>query len=127
VDDSRSVVRFDAELSAARRSQRNLMVAAVGVNVVAFVVLAVPALVVMDVPNGTGIFAFLGVVAAVQTGISYGIWRAVRNAYRRTVSRVQLRLEQLLDELEQGGMQAPPSMLGQVANALLGPPGRPRG
>jgi hypothetical protein len=122
VDANRSVVRFDVELSRVRRGMRTAtLVGGVGVNALLFTAIAVPIMVVAaGSPNAGALHALVGAAAVVQTGIGYGIWRAIRTSYQRTVARVQLRLEQLLDELEQGGMQAPPSVMGQVANALLG-------
>jgi len=122
VDDARSVVRFDVELSGARRNGRNMMLGlGVGLNALLFATLAVPVLFLASgSPNAAGMLTGLATVGAVQVGAGYGIFRAVRNSYRRTVARVQLRAEQLLDELEHGGMQAPPSVLGQMTKALLG-------
>lgn len=122
VDAGRTVVRFDAELSGARRRKRTLMLAAgVGANAALFLAIALPILVVsVGSPTAGPLRGLVGAAAIVQTAIGYGVWRSIRTAYQRTVARAQLRLEQLLDELEQGGMQAPPSMIGQVANALLG-------
>jgi hypothetical protein len=122
VDEGRSVVRFDVELSRIRRNQRNLMLGlGVGLNAALFVTLSIPVLFIASgSPNAAGMTAGLGVLAAVQTGVGFGIWRSIRNGYQRTVSRVKLRLEQMLDELEHGGMNAPPSVLGQVTQALLG-------
>ncbi len=122
IDDTRSVVRFDVELSGMRRTQRNLMLG-VGVllNGLVFATVSVPVLFLASGnPNASGLQVGLVALGAVQTGVGYAIWRALRNGYRRAVSRVQLRVEQLLDDLEQGGMQPPPSVMGQVANALLG-------
>ncbi len=122
VDATRSVVRFDVELSRVRRRLRTAtLVGGTGVNAVLFLAIAVPILVVAaGSPNAGALHGLVGAIAVVQGAIGYGIWRSIRTSYQRTVGRVQLRLEQLLDELEQGGMQAPPSMIGQVANALLG-------
>lgn len=129
IDESKSVVRFDVELSAARRSQRNLALGlAVGVNALVFGTLSTVAMVAAsNATNPAGIITGLGVLGAVQLGAGYGVWRAIKGAYQRTLSRVRLRTEQLLDELEHGGMKAPDSVLGQVTKALLGSvPNRPR-
>ncbi len=122
VDDTRSVVRFDVEMSGARRAQRNLMLGlGVGLNALVFLTVAIPVLfLVSGSPNAAGLAGGLGALAAVQMVAGYGVWRAVRSAYQRTLARVRLRTEQLLDDLEQGGMEAPPSMLGQVTKAILG-------
>ena len=122
VDTARSVVRFDVELSSRRRSPRNVMLAiGVGLNTAAFLAVSVPVLfLAYGSPNGAGLVSGLGVLAVAQAGIGYGLWRALRTGYRRTVARVQLRVEQMLDDLEHGGMQAEPSLVKQVTKALLG-------
>ena len=122
VDTARSVVRFDVELSSRRRTQRNVMLAiGVGLNTAAFLAVSVPVLfLAYGSPNGAGLVSGLGVLAVAQAGIGYGLWRALRTGYRRTVARVQLRVEQMLDDLEHGGMQAEPSLVKQVTKALLG-------
>ena len=122
IDENKSVVRFDVELSAARRAQRNLALGlVVGVNALVFGTLSVATMVAAsNATNPAGIIAGLGVVGAVQAAAGYGVWRAIKGAYERTLSRVRLRTEQLLDELEHGGMKAPDSVLGQVTKALLG-------
>ena len=122
IDENKSVVRFDVELSAARRAQRNLALGlVVGVNALVFGTLSVATMVAAsNATNPAGIIAGLGVVGAVQAAAGYGVWRAIKGAYAQTLSRVRLRTEQLLDELEHGGMKAPDSVLGQVTKALLG-------
>ncbi len=122
VDVTRSVVRFDVELTSLRRTQRNLMLA-VGVvlNGLVFVGIAVPVLFLASgSPTSAGLMSGLAVVGAAQAGLGYAFWRALRNGYRRTVARVQLRVEQLLDDLEQGAVRPPPSLAKVVTNALLG-------
>lgn len=122
VDEARSVVRFDVELSGLRRTQRNLAVAlGVVANAAAFAAVSVPVLFIASgSPNEAGMLTGLGVLGAAQAGAGFALWRGLRNSYRRTVARVQLRVEQMLDELESGGMQQPPSLLKQVRGALLG-------
>ena len=122
VDESRTVVRFDVELNGLRRSQRNL---AIGLGVVAnglaFATVSIPVMfLAAGSPNEAAMLGSVGALGAVQAGIGYAIWRGLKNSYRRTVGRVQLRVEQMLDELEGGGMQSPPSLLTQVRGALLG-------
>ena len=122
VDDARSVVRFDVELSGLRRSQRNLAIAlGVVANAAAFVLVSTPILFIASgSPNEFAIGSSVAVLGAAQAGVGYALWRGLRNSYRRTLARVQLRVEQMLDELEDGGMQSPPSLLKQVRGALLG-------
>jgi hypothetical protein len=122
VDEARTVVRFDVELNGLRRSQRNL---AIGLGVVAnglaFATVSVPVLfLAAGSPNEAVLLGGVSALGAMQAGVGYAIWRGLKNSYRRTVGRVQLRVEQMLDELEGGGMQSPPSLLKQVRGALLG-------
>jgi len=121
IDETRSIVRFDVEMNRLRRSQRLLaLLLGVGLNAFVFVGIAVPTLVIASgSENGGALRGALAAVAAVQVAAGYGVWRSVRASYQRTLSRVRLRLEQLLDEVERGDMKAPPSVLGQVASALL--------
>lgn len=130
IDDTKSVVRLDVELSGVRRAQRNVALGlVVGVNALVFGTLSTVAMVAAsNATNPAGVLTGLGILGAVQVAAGYGVWRAIRGAYQRSVSRVRLRTEQLLDELEQGGMKAPDSVLGQVTKALLGAvPTRPSG
>ncbi len=121
VDDAKSVVRFDVELSGVRRAQRNAALAVVvGVNAVTFGVLStVLTVIASNSANPGGFTAAIGALAVVQVAGGYGLWRAIKGSFKRTVARVQLRVDQLLDDLEQGAMQPPPSVIGQVTNALL--------
>ena len=122
VDEGRSVVRFDVELSALRKSQRNMAVGlGVVLNAVVFAMWSAPVLLITaGSPNGAAVVAGVAAVGAAQVGAGFGIWRAFRNSYRKTLSRVQLRVDQMLDELESGGLKPPPSLLTQVRGALLG-------
>jgi hypothetical protein len=122
VDEARSVVRFDVELSGLRRSQRNLAIGlGVVANAAAFATVSVPVLFIASgSPNEGALMGGLAALGALQAGAGYAIWRGLKNSYRRTVARVQLRVEQMLDELEGGGMRETPSLLQQVRGALLG-------
>lgn len=122
VDEAKSVVRFDVELSGLRRTQRNLAVAlGVVANAAAFTMVSVPVLFIASgSPNEGVMLGGLATLGAVQAGAGWALFRGLRNSYRRTVARVQLRVEQMLDELESGGMREPPSLLKQVRGALLG-------
>ncbi|MBL0169444.1 MAG: hypothetical protein IPP90_01780 [Gemmatimonadaceae bacterium] len=116
VDATRSVVRFDAESFAARRTQRTSILSIVLVLVLMALGLSVP----LALLAGGGIAtAGMAGVAAFASGLGYFSWRAIRRGYRQMIDRTHLRLEQLLDELESGGMQPPPSLARQVTAALL--------
>lgn len=122
VDATRSVVRFDVELTSVRRTQRNLMLAVgVALNGLVFTGIAVPVFfLAYGSPTSAGLLSGLAAVGAAQAGLGYALWRALRSGYRRTVARVQLRVEQLLDDLEQGAVRPAPSLAKVVTNALLG-------
>lgn len=116
VDATRSVVRFDAESFKARRTQRTSIV----MILIALAILgggaAIP---VLLLGGGTLAGGVLAAIAAFVGGIGYFSWRTIRRGYREMIDRTHLRLEQLLDDLESGGMQPPPSLAKQVTQALL--------
>lgn len=116
VDDTRSIVRFDAEAFSARRTQRTtvsvLWAAAAFIGIGVGVPLAL---------LGTGPAVGLGLVglSAFSAGSAFISWRGIRRGYRDMLDNAHLRLEQLLDELESGGMQPAQSLARQVTQALL--------
>jgi hypothetical protein len=128
VDAARTAVRLDVALHRARRGQRALfLVLGVGLNLLAFMALTVPLLVLaVAAPSpgvaGPAVTGAIGVLGAAQAALGLFTWRAVKRGYQRLVQRAQLRLEQLLDELERGGMQPPGGLLGQVRDVLLKAP-----
>jgi len=116
IDETRSVVRFDADAYAARRTQRTTLVAILSVMAFLGVGMTIP----IAILAGAGVVgAATAGIAAFVGGVGYISWRAIRRGYREMIDRTHLRLEQLLDELESGGMQPPPSLARQVTAALL--------
>jgi len=115
IDGARSVVRLDAEIAGMRRMQRNQAVALVLALGMLYAVIAVPVLVLVTTGAGAGILA--GLSAFVGGGGFLG-WRALRRAYRNAVDRMHLRIEQLLDELEQDRMKEPPNLLQKVVTQI---------
>lgn len=115
IDGTRSVVRLDADIAGMRRMQRNQAVALVIALGVLYAVIAVPVLFLVSTGAGTGILA--GLTAFVGGGGFLG-WRALRRAYRNAVDRMHLRIEQLLDELEQDRMKEPPNLLQKVVGQI---------
>ncbi|MCC6430225.1 MAG: hypothetical protein IT354_04900 [Gemmatimonadaceae bacterium] len=116
VDEQRTVVRFDASAYGARRAQRTSFLVLAGLLVLMAIVLSIP---LLFLASGGAVGAGFGVIAALTSGLGYVTWRAIRKGYRLMIDRAHLRLEQMLDELEIGGMQPPPSLARQVAGALL--------
>jgi hypothetical protein len=121
VDGARSIVRLDADLTRLRRSQRNMMVGVgIGLNAVVFATLSVPLAILAATTGAGAVFgALIALLGVLQVGAGFGIWRAIRNQYRKTAQRIQRKLEQLLDDVEHGGMVARPSLIGQLRDAML--------
>ena len=115
IDGVRSVVRLDADIAGMRRMQRNQAVALVIALGMLYALIAVPVLFLVSTGAGTGILA--GLTAFVGGGGFLG-WRALRRAYRNAVDRMHLRIEQLLDELEQDRMKEPPNLLQKVVTQI---------
>jgi hypothetical protein len=121
VDGTKSVVRLESAMYGARRAQRTVFsVLATGL-VLGFSLLSIPIWLLAS--SGAVPVIAITLLAAVFGGTGYGLWRTMRRSYRQLVGRAQLRLEQLLDELEGGGMRpASGGLLHQVRDALLGKP-----
>jgi hypothetical protein len=121
VDAARSVVRFDADLTRLRRTQRNMMIGlGVALNAAVFVTVATPLLILAATTTAGGALgAIVAGIGALQVAAGYGIWRAIKGQYRKAVLNTQRKLEQLLDDLEHGGMVARPSLIGQLRDAVL--------
>lgn len=115
IDGARSVVRLDADIAGMRRMQRNQAVALIAALGLLYAVVAVPVMFLVGAGVGTGILA--GLTAFVGGGGFLG-WRALRRAYRTAVDRMHLRLEQLLDELENDRMKEPPNLLQKVVGQI---------
>jgi hypothetical protein len=119
VDETRSVVHLDAELHGVRRTQRTLFVVLAMALLATFSVVTIPIWLLTAQTAVASIGTAL--VAAMTGGAGFALWRAIRRSYRQLAGRAHLRLEQLLDELEHGGMVAkPPGLLGQVRELMLG-------
>ena len=116
VDSTRSVVRFDLEAFRARRAQRN---AALGIAAGLALIGIGGAIPISLVVTGSAMGVGLAGLGVFVVGGAFASWRAIRRGYLEMLGRAHLRLEQMLDELEIGGMQAPPSLARQVTAALL--------
>ena len=120
VDDGRSLVRLDADLTGARSARASAGIASTGLGAVGAAALATVAV----VANVALIPALLiGVIPALAGGaVGY---RVVRD-HERNASRAQLALEQVLDRLEHGDGGAAP-LWKQLAAAAAPPPIRKQG
>jgi hypothetical protein len=116
VDAERSVVRFDIEARRGRRAQRNVVIGVAGGMLLVALGISMIASVAA---TASAVGALLGTMAVVAAGASYAAWRGVQYGYREMLGRAHLRVEQLLDELETGGLKEPPSLARQVTAALL--------
>ena len=87
VDEARSVVRFDVELSGLRRSKRNLAIGlGVVANSLAFATVSLPILFLASgSPNEAAILGSVGALGAVQAGVGYAIWRGLKKIGRAHV------------------------------------------
>ncbi|MGV3708932.1 MAG: hypothetical protein ACO1Q7_08820 [Gemmatimonas sp.] len=121
IDAARAVVRLDADLSKLRRSQRNMMLGlGVGLNAFIYATISVPVLILGAASESMSVvMPGLGVLAGLQALAGYGIWRALKGQYRKSVARVHQKLEQLLDNAEHGAMTARPSLIGQLRDAMV--------
>ena len=115
IDQTRSVVRLDADIAGMRRTQRNQAIGIMGMLVLMFAVVATPVALLVSTGTGTGILAGLSVFTG---GVGMLAWRAIRRSYRNAVNRMHLRLEQLLDDLEQNQLREPPNLLQKVVGQI---------
>jgi hypothetical protein len=117
VDDTRSVLRFDAVVDGARRSVRTATLGAAGAGVLVVFMAAVPLLFfALAVPQIAAVT--LALLAAIAAAVTWLSWRTLANTFRTMVGRVQQRLEFLLDEAQQGRLESAPSLLDKM---LKGP------
>lgn len=110
VDDTRTVLRFDAVLSGARRAERTTVVAISALLAVLALAVSVPMFVFSLVVPAFAITTAT-LVGALALGGGWLVWRAARRRYRTLFARVQMRLEALLDEAEHGRLAAAPGLL----------------
>lgn len=106
VDVDRVLVRLDAHLGGYRSMMVNQNAAAATVGVVSAAALAV----IIPV-----VFAAAPAVLLVGGGFAMA-----RGSHRRSVTRAQLALEQVLDRLERGEAGRPATLLGALASAVVG-------
>jgi hypothetical protein len=127
VDEARSLVTLEADLSPTRRSHLagGGMMATVGVGIGAG---AVAVASVLPDPT-TLIFAVSSGLAAAASALGVAGGYGIARQHLKAVARAQLALEQILDRLERGedaGTGARPSMLGAAEQLLRGTLGDPR-
>ncbi len=122
VDGTRSLVRLDADLRVHRKANRDGVIVLAVMNALVAAGWLTPLAVLSSVSTAPQNLPIMAAAAAVglaaQGGASYAIWRGIKNAFRSTVARTQLRLEQLLDALEHGDPGAPPTLLEQLRQTL---------
>ena len=107
VDESRTIVRLDAQLGGYRALMAQQNVAAVAAGVVTGGVLAVLSFPVI-------------VAAAPAVALTAGGYMTGRSSQRRSVERAQIALEQVLDRLERGEAGRPPTLLSMLSAVVRG-------
>lgn len=113
VDETKTVLRFDAVVSGARGSERT---SAVALSVLFFLLAAavsIPAFVFGLVVPGFAV-ATVALLTAVAAAGSWFAWRSVSRRFRTLLARVQNRVEYLLDEAQEGRLEQPPSLLDRM-------------
>lgn len=119
VDETRSVLRFDAVVDGARRSVRNATIGTAAGMLLMMFIAALP-LVFLSLVVPQVAFAVLGLLGIISTGVTWFSWRVLAKQFRLMVGRVQQRVEYLLDEAQQGRLEQAPSLLDRM---LKGGPG----
>lgn len=117
VDDTRSVLRFDAVVSGARRSVRTATLGAAGSGLLVMLMASVPLLFFALVVPQVAVVV-LALAAAVAGGITWLSWRTLVKTFRTMAGRVQQRIEYLLDEAQHGRLEPSPTLLEKM---LKGP------
>jgi len=107
LDDSRVLVRLDAQFSGYRALMAQQNVAATAGGLVAGGVLAVLSFPVL-------------VAAAPVVALAAGGFATGRASQRRSVERAQIALEQVLDRLERGDAGRPPTLLSMLSAVVRG-------
>lgn len=117
VDDTRSVLRFDAVVDGARRSVRTATIGAAGAGLLVVLMASVPLLFfALAVPQVAAVT--IALLSAIAAGVTWLSWRTMVRTFRTMVSRVQQRVEFLLDEAQHGRLEKAPSLLEKM---LKGP------
>jgi hypothetical protein len=112
VDETRSLVRLEAEIAAPRRRAIGASAASAGLG-------AAAGIGVVGIAVATGGAALVaGAIGAAVLGVGAAAGIGFAQAQRSLATRVQLALDQLLDRLEHGPLDERP---GSLLNVLLGP------
>jgi len=118
VDDTRSVLRFDAVVDGARRSVRTAALGTLATLTVVLLVGGVIPLLFLGLVLPQVSMVLIGLMVAVTAGGTWLSWRTMARTFRTMVGRVQQRIEYLLDEAQHGRLEPPPSLLDKM---LKGP------
>ena len=116
VDDRRSIVRLDADLSGTRSARASAGVTSAGLGAVGAATVAAVAV----VANVALIPALL--ISVVPIVIGGGVGATIVREHERNAARVQLALEQVLDRLEHGDALQSAPIWKQLASSAI-PPG----
>ncbi|MGQ0647262.1 MAG: hypothetical protein ACT4P7_06795 [Gemmatimonadaceae bacterium] len=113
VDGQRSLVRLDADYTAARRSSVGWSSGFAGVGAVSAATLLGWS---ATIPGSS--FLLAGLVAGGWSVVGGGVAYAISRSQRRRIERAQLALEQILDRLEHGEMQRSGNALSALFSAI---------
>lgn len=119
VDDTRSVLRFDAVVDGARRSVRTATIGAAAAGLLVLFMAAVP-LLFLTLAAAQFAIVTMGLLAAIVAGVTWFTWRTLGRTFRAMLGRVQQRLEFLLDEAQQGRLDPAPSLLDRMLKGAGG-------
>lgn len=117
VDEQRTVLRFDAVVTGARKSARTgglAVIAAMG-----FVALLgmLPMFLISTIIPGVAA-GIVGLLLLIAGSVSWFSWRGLRQQFHTMVGRVQNRLELLLDDEEHGRLQNTPTLLDKMLKGI---------
>lgn len=117
VDSERTVLRFDAVVAGARKSARTTGHIVTGVMALVALLGSLPVFLISTVlpAVAAGLVAFLVLTAG---AVSWFTWRGMRSQFRSMIARVQMRLELLLDDEEQGRLKASPTLLEKMLKGI---------
>ncbi len=117
VDAERTVLRFDAVVAGARKSARTTGQIVTGMMALVALIGSLPVFLISTIlpAVAAGLVGFLVLMAG---AVSWFTWRGMRSQFRSMIARVQTRLELLLDDEEQGRLQASPSLLEKMLKGI---------
>ena len=78
---------------------------------------SLPVFLIASVVPGVAV-GFVAFLVLAASAVSWFTWRGMRSQFRSMIARVQTRLELLLDDEEQGRLQASPTLLEKMLKGI---------